>query len=280
MARKKVVFIVPYQFVPARNGGHKAAFGFAEYLAQRTDLLVLSTTNNEPTGQFALIPVFRDIIFKYLNPLVGLKLMIRSTRHKAAFCITHQPFIAIWLMFLKRLFSFQCGVYVQNLEYQRFRSMGRWWWPVLYQIERLVYRKSDFLLFISPDDLAAGVAIFRLDPAKCLTANYGTDRNSPPVDRLIFKNKVRTKHHLPKDDRLFLFFGPQSYQPNLEAVRLIIRQIIPELEAKQVHSYRILICGGGLPEAEQQELARYEQVHYLGFVDHIEDYIYGRRPRT
>ena len=273
MERKKIAFVVPYRFVPPRNGGHKAAHGFAAFLARKSELVVFSTRNNKRSDQFSLVPLFKDVVVKYLNPFVTWRLIRQVARRGMTDCITHQPFIATGMIMLKRWLPFRCGVYVQNLEYQRFRSMGKRWWPLLYLVERFVYRKADFLFFISPDDLAAGVKLFRLDPGKCHTANYGTALLEMPANRSSFREKVLRQHNLPANAVLFLFFGPQSYQPNLEAVRLITRKIYPLLQSPTRFPYHILICGGGLPADERGELDRHQAIHYLGYVEQIEDYI-------
>ena len=102
-----------------------------------------------------------------------------------------------------------------------------------------------------------------------------TELTSRPIPQTGYESRktVLIRHNIPDEARIFLFFGPQSYQPNLEAVRIIARDIVPKLKLTARFPFRVLICGGGLPESEQDELAQSEYIQYLGFVDQIEEYI-------
>ena len=51
-------------------------------------------------------------------------------------------------------------------------------------------------------------------------------------------------------------------------------RIHPRLQAIQEETYRIVICGGGLPKRyDEFSDKRAEGIHYLGFVEDIESYV-------
>ncbi len=269
----KVAFIVPYRFVPPSNGGHRAAYGFAEFLSRKVSLTVISTDNNEANTPFELIPLFKDVPAKYLLPSVARKIVHILMDRGIEQCILHQPFIASWLLAYVKPRGIKLGIYVQNIEFQRFKSLNKWWWPLMRLFEKEVFKRSDFLFFISPNDWESARLLFDIQDKICALANYGTSLKALPTNRAIVEQQIRDSLQLKPDDKIFLFFGPQSYRPNLEAVNIIESEIAPYLRAKAPFNYKILICGGGLPAERQAIFERYEDIQYLGFVEKIEDYV-------
>lgn len=272
---KRFAFLVPYRFVPPKNGGHKAAFGFAEFLSKKHDVHVISTTNNQTDqAPFKLALLFKDTIAKYINPVVALRCRNYFKQHQINQLILFQPFMGIWMLPIARLLGLTFSIYIQNLEYQRFESLHKWWWRLLYALEWRMYRSADVLYFISPDDREAAIPIFKLNPAKCEVVPYGTPYQLQPSNWKTARSIIIEKHGFQEEDFLIIFFGPQTYAPNLQAVELIINQINPILKDKADFPYRILICGGGLP-ASYNKLKDYESagIHYLGFVEDIDLYV-------
>ncbi len=273
--RSKIAFIVPYPFVPPKNGGHKAAFGFADFLSRNCDLVCISTNNNAEEAPFKLIRLFEDRFIKYFSPRIGYRIAQVFRQLGIDYVILHQPFIGLLLFpFLKwRRMSF--AVYVQNVEYQRFRSLGKWWWPVLFAIEWVIYRQAKRLYFISPEDRETATAIFGLGDQKCAVVPYGTYLQAMPKDKQQARATVLRILGIDENSKILLFFGPQSYLPNREAVIAIMEQIHPKLKQKADFRYSILICGGGLPSPirERIDSPNYAEIRYLGFVQDIDLYI-------
>lgn len=270
-----IAVIIPYYFIPPKNGGHHAAFGFCEALAKQCNLVVISTTNNQTTNlPFRLEQLFADRFFKYFSPIVAWRLWRLFKQEQIATCIIQQPFIGLITLPVCRLLGIRLIVYIHNIEFQRFKTIGAWWWRILYFMEWFIYRSADHLFFISPDDLDEAIPIFRLSPEKCTVVPYGTRLIAPPNDREEARKVIINRHELTENEFVILFFGPQSYRPNLEAVERIIHHINPILQEKAKFPYRILICGGGLPK-HYNNLAKYVDQHidYLGFVKDIETYI-------
>lgn len=267
--------IVPYRFIPPTNGGHKAAFGFCDFVSRERDLICISTNNNDLGGTpFQVAPLFRDVKSKYLNPVVAWRIWRFFRREKITHCITHQPFIALLLLPVFWISGVHLMVYVQNIEFQRFRTLGKWWWRLLFLFERLVYRRADHLFFISPDDLPPAIELFGLKSERCSVVPYGTYLQAAPEGGDEARRRAIDRHGWGEDDFLIIFFGPQTYRPNLEAVERIIYKIEPPLREKADFNYRFLICGGGMPSSLRPPIEAGEgRVIYLGFVEDIESYI-------
>ena len=266
-------FVVPYKFVPPANGGQHAAYGLADFVSRRRPLFTVSTLNNEaiPTP-FALVRLFGNRAGRYADPVAAWRLFRLFRRKKVRYCIIHQHFIGLLLKPVLSLLGIPLLIYVQNIEFQRFRSMGKWWWRLIYWSEKIMYRKADFLLFISPDDLETGKQIFELPESRCLLIPYGTYLLRPPGTGRKCRDRIIQRHRLHPDSFLLLFFGAQSYLPNLEAVERIALKIEPRLREKAAFPFRFLICGGGLPKSHDN-LKERPNMEFLGFVDDLEEYI-------
>ena len=270
---KKIAFIVPYDFVPPKNGGHKAAFGFAEFLSKEEELICISTQNNEHTEVFRLERLLPNSPFRYFNPFLGWKTARHLSREQVNYCLFHQPFLCLTFGPFLYLMGIPFGIFVQNIEYQRFRSLKKWWWPLMYCFEWISFKWSRHLFFIAPSDISIAQKQFALAPQKCVALNYGTYEEEMPFDRLLARSQILEQHQFEHQDKLLLFFGPQSYQPNLEAVLFIIDSLYPKLCSQNDFSFQLLICGGGLPKNHRNTIEELPNFHYLGFVDEIEKYI-------
>ena len=271
----KTAFIVPYPFVPPKNGGHKAAYGFAEFLSKKMDLLVISTQNNpEINPPFSLERLLKNAISRYFAPSTIIRCYRLFKQEKIKRCIVHQPFIGLALLLVFKLLSIQFEIYVQNIEFQRFKSMKKWWWRVVFILEWVLLKRADRLLFISHEDQKHAIKIFKLAPKKCITIPYGTPYKKPPNDQSEARKRILKTHGFSSDDFLIIFFGPQTYLPNLQAVELIIDKINPILQEKAAFNYKFIICGGGLPEKHNKLVAyKDKNIAYLGFVEDIDLYV-------
>ena len=97
----KTALVVPYKFAPPVNGGHKAAYGFAEFLSQELDFVCISSHNNANEDlPFSLIKCFKDKIFKYISPFVAWK--IRKNLN------TRKGFLPYSLPALHGYFAYSC----------------------------------------------------------------------------------------------------------------------------------------------------------------------------
>lgn len=267
-----VAVVVPYRFVPPRNGGHKAAFGLCRFLAERTRVTAISTPdNNTEAATFELKSLLSSSVARYVLPGGARRIGRYFMNHDVTHCIAFQPFIALLLFWPCWWRGIRLSIYIQNLEYKRFRSMGKPWWPVVFLVEWLAFRLAGHLYFISPDEVVPGQGVFRLPPNKCSVLPYGTPHSEQP-ERETAREKIQKLHGYSEKECLVIFFGPQTYQPNLEAVDRIVQYIEPAFRQIAAFPYRFLICGGGLPE-HYRGLEAFDRVDYLGYVEDIEAYV-------
>lgn len=272
----KIGVIIPYKFIKPTNGGHAAAYGFCTFLSKKKDVIVLSTVNNDDEAEipFTLMKLFTDRFYKYFSPIVAARLFYFLRNEGVTHCIIQQPFIGLIVLPITKLLGIKLFVYSHNIEFERFRSIGRWWWGLVKIIERMIYRGANGIFFISEDDLKTSIPIFKLNPKYCLSVPFGTFYASMPFVKEHTKAKIISRHHLQPDGLILLFFGSLSYQPNTEALVYILKEINPLLLKRNDFNYKILICGSGLPEKfDNLDEYKTQHIEFVGFVENIEEYI-------
>ncbi len=272
---KKILAIAPYPYLPFFSGGQKFIAQFMEQLANETALTVIGVESNDTSQirNYRLLPWLKKSFTRYMD----LRLISRISRevkaggYRALIC--EHPYHAWLAIMISRRTGIPWYLHTHNIEYQRFRSMGKWWWPILRSYERMAFRKADKLFFITPEDSAFAVNNWRVDSEKCIDLPFGVMIPGYPADKAAKKKVIAARHGLADDELLILFNGLLSYPPNLNALMVILDQINPLLMGEPGFRYRIVICGKGLPEP-LNGLTGYTDKHivYAGFVDDIESY--------
>ncbi len=269
----KTVIITPYKFIPPKNGGTNLSYHFAKNVSEVYPVTALSTFNNDsPEDDFILVKLFKDRKTKYFNPLLSIKFFRFFKKNKIKTCILHQPFLGFILLPILKVLNITLIVYVHNIEYQRFKTIGKWWWWILKPYEKLVYKNASKLFCISKDEIPELTKEFKIKNDKCILIPYGTYLQSSPNQALTFelRKSLSGKHNLNVKSFWILFFGPISYQPNAEAIHLLCEKIYPKLlEHNSKTEFNILICGGKKEMSEQKN----NPIKHLGYVDDIDKYL-------
>lgn len=274
MGRSPLAIVAPYPFAPARSGGHKAVSAYVRYLSAAWPTICISTTNNAELEGVEQVPLFDDRPSKYFDPRVGWRIRRLLQKRQVRYLGLQHHYHGLLLRPFLLGLDIDVFIFSHNIEFERWRSIGKWWWPAMKWTERSVYRWADAVFFISCHEQQRAPKLFGLKPQNCHYAPYPIDQAKSPPFTLDNRNTIVDRHGFKSNDKLLLFFGPQTYPPNLQAVEDIVFRIHPQLQAKNTDSYRILICGGGLPERYQKFTDKQsEGIHYLGFVEDIETYI-------
>ena len=273
---KKVLAIAPYPYLPYFSGGQKFIAQFFEYLGKEIDLTVISVAENDFTlaKSYKIIPLLKKSFSRYLDRSLISKVVTLTKQEGFDTIICEHPYFA-WLTFAVRK---QTGVKVilhtHNIEYQRFRSTGRWWWPVLKIYEKRSFEKADALFFISPEEKDFAITKWKIPEEKCIDLPFGVEIKSYPEDRPTCRQTIAQKHGINNDEKILLFNGLLNYKPNLDALKIILDKINPLLISQPSLFYKIIICGKGLPD-EMNSLKEYagKNIVFAGFVDSIEPYL-------
>jgi len=271
---KKVVNIVPYPYLPYFSGGQKLIAHFNHYLGEQCVLHVAGTADNDAAlaDTYTFHPILKKSRFRYAD--IGSFLRIRSLikKEQISTVIIEHPYLG-WLGWaLKATCKIKLVVHTHNIEYERFRTLGKSWWPMLKYYESFVLRQADKVFCITEDDRHWMINKMNLQAEKCMVVPYGITQKQMPDDKQHSKIALSKRHHFDPQHALFLFNGLLDYKPNLDALHVILEKINPLL-LKSNLQYNIIITGKKLP-AELNKLKAWNHVHihYAGFVDDIDLY--------
>jgi glycosyltransferase involved in cell wall biosynthesis len=276
--RKKILVVASYQYIPYFSGGQKSIAQFLDYLGGESDLTVISVAANDTS----LIKSYRHLPWlkrrsssRYTDLSLPSKItgLLRSENFDNI--IWEHPYYTWLAKWIRSRTGIRTMLHIHNIEFQRFRSTGKWWWPILKIYERAFFRLADLDLFVSPDDLAFAVNEWGIPSSRCLELAFGVEISGHPQDRDTCKEILRQKHAITPGEKILLFNGLLDYQPNVDALRIILEDVNPLLLQAGLR-YRIIICGKGLP-AEWNGLESYagSNITYAGFVDDITIYFKG-----
>lgn len=272
---KKVLVIAPYVYLPWYSGGQKFIGQFLQYLGQKTDLTVISVAANDSSlaTNYRLIPLLKKSFSRYYDFSLVKKITAIVKENGFDTIIWEHPYYA-WLAYrIRRRTGVRTFIHTHNIEHLRFKSTGRWWWPLLKWYEKRCFKKADGIFFITPEDKEFAIRQWGIAPARCFDLPFGVEITSFPADRDDCKKEISIRHNIPSDEKIFLFTGALEYKPNLDALDVILNKINPLLMNLPGLKYKIVVCGKGLP-AGMQELKEYtdKNIIYAGFAAAIDVY--------
>jgi glycosyltransferase involved in cell wall biosynthesis len=271
---KKVLAIAPYTYLPYYSGGQKSIARFLHHLGQQTDLAVISVAENDCAlaTTYEMIPLLKNSFSRYYDTKLVKKITVVIKERGIKTVIWEHPYYA-WLAFrIRKKTGVKTIIHTHNIEYQRFKSTGRWWWPFLKWYEKWCLRKADGIFFTTPEDKQFAVNKWKIEPSKCFNLPFGIEIKEYPADRSLSKQEICKRHHIFPDEKILLFTGALAYKPNLDAQKIILEKINPLLMAKSLR-YKIIICGKGLPAAMNNlEVYKEQHIIHAGFAADIENY--------
>lgn len=277
--KPKIAALISYPVYPAKMGGQKGIAFFYRNLLQKMPVALLGIKGQVPDADAA--PFFHGILstsrLRYLNPLlyVILKKFLRDKQIHSL--IIEHPYYGWLAWMLKKFAGIQIIVHSHNIESERFKTTGKWWWKIMRSYECWTHQFADFSFFITAEDKEWAIMHYGINPKKCEVIPYGSDMAHIPTpeEKLNARNRLCRLYGLTGNEKIFLFNGTLNYGPNLSALHFILNNLNPLL-IQQSADYRIIICGKGLPP-EMNELAAYQakSVIYAGFVNNIEMYFLG-----
>jgi len=266
-----VISIVPYKFLPPKIGGQKGIAIFNKYFSEHVQLTCVTVEDNENeyAKGYETIPFFSASPLRYINPFVLFKLRKLVRRKKATHILLEHPYMGWMALFLKKWTSTKLIVHSHNIEGLRFRTIGKWWWKILWQYEKWVHRQADYNFFIHEEDRQYAIKNFRLAANRCIVMTYGIEVSSVPSQQELqdAKDCVKEKHAISEDEKILLFTGSFNYKPNRDAFEAIDKIIAPLL-AQKGFAFKALICGPWLDTS----LSTHTNVVIAGFVDDISLY--------
>ncbi|MFT3934714.1 MAG: glycosyltransferase [Chitinophagaceae bacterium] len=274
-----IISLVSYPFLPAKLGGQKGIALFNKYFAKHCRLVCITTQNNDPAAAdgYKVVNTISSSPLRYMNIFLFFPIYKAIKKEKATHLILEHPYYG-WLgILLKWASGVKLVVHSHNIESLRWKTLGKWWWPVLALYEKFTHRQADYNFFIRAEDKTYAIEHFGVKEQKSITVTYGIEWNTIPSaeEKEKCKAGLQETHSFGTNETVFLFNGSLDYLPNLDAVVTIVEKLNPVLLQSGMQ-YKIIICGKGLP-SNMNELKEYadKNIIYAGFVDDITRYFKG-----
>lgn len=271
-----VLSLVWYKVLPPQFGGQKGIALFSRYLAEHMPLTLLCSDNNIPDKplNYHLRPLLPVSKWQFISPAVWKKISREQEAVKAEVLLLEHCYYGLTGWWLHQKTGIPVVVHSHNIEYQRFRQQGKWWWPVLFLLERFTHRHAQLNLFKTPRDLQTAIDRFQLDPAKCMVIPYGLEDSyvPDPGTRRAARAELGARHGIGNGQKIILFNGTLDYAPNAEAVEHLVKKILPLLE----DVYTVVVCGRLVdPKFKKIIELKAERFVFAGFVEDIQRYFQG-----
>jgi glycosyltransferase involved in cell wall biosynthesis len=276
----KLLSLVWYKVLPPRFGGQKGIAEFNRYLAAHFPLTCLCSSNNIPVGDEPYdicpdLPVGRSQV---LNPNAWRKVVDTASQGRFTHLILEHAYYGLPAVWLRRRKGIFLIAHAHNIEFQRFRELGKWWWPALRMLEAAVQRRADLNLYKTDSDRQEAIRSFSLDPSRCMVVPYGLTRERVPEPRERSEARARIGRSLgiPAGEKILYFNGTLDYGPNADALRTLVKDILPALASTLGQPFRLVVTGRNIkPGFGDLDELRHD--HYLnaGLLDDVSDLYLG-----
>ena len=270
----RVLTLMPYKFLPPKLGGQKHFAFFFKFFSALVNTTCVTVKDNDITyvKEYEVLNIIQNGKMRYVNPFYFFTLKKIIKQKQISHLMIEHPYYG-WLGILLKLFcKVKLVIRSQNIEAERFKSIGKWWWGILWNYEKLTHRYADYNFFIQQDDEKYGIEKYRLAPEKCFIITYGFELTEPPTkqERDTAKQIISSLYNIPNGEKILLFNGSLNYKPNKDALDNILININPLLLAAADYKYKIIVCGSNL-EDSYNGLKDYadKNIIYAGFVDDI-----------
>lgn len=278
--RVHLLTLISYKFLPAKLGGHLAHLYFHNYISQYLDSIVVAKKSNDVVTElevvkFELIPLFGRKYSPYipLSYFFDLIQIVREKKIDVLMC--SHPYMGITGYAVSRVSNIPMITYSHNIESERFKTLGKWWWKILFYYEKWVMSKSRLTFFVTEEDKQWAVENYKLNPAHCIVSPFGINLSEKPIKDKSYRINLCRKLAINTDTKILYFAGSYNYYPNDEAVEFIIDEIYPRLIEKR-DDFVILIVGKGLNETLKEKITQTKgKIVYLGFVEDIREILYS-----
>lgn len=268
--------IVPYRVIPVSTGGQLSIVDLHHHMGMYCHDNMVSTSNNDDESKysFKIHRVFPPVIKRYLPyyKYNAIKKIAKDNNVKYICC--DHPYMGLTAIRLSKELGVPWFLRSHNIESERFKTLGKVWWPVMRRFESYMMHKSDGVFFITQEDGEWAAKHYKLDKAKCHTILHGTILSTAPAKDAHAKAKqlLAGELNLDADVPWLYFLGALDYKPNHDAIVYILDEILPRLDKHGI-KYQLLLAGKGLSEELKNRIAQMPNGKYVGFVKDLNDFL-------
>jgi len=141
--------------------------------------------------------------------------------------------------------------------------------PYKLAIERKAVKNADLILSVSNSDKKHLCHLYGLHDSRIVVIPNGVNMDE---FQKYSKINARKKLGFTESEKVILFHGQMAWKPNREAVKLIMTYILPKVYSKYPN-VMFLIIGEYSEILEKQYFNNTKNVHFLGFVKNLANYI-------
>ena len=243
-----------------------------QYLATVCEDHVAGTTDNKMSDEwrFQFHPVFQPKTSRYIPfaNTAALTSLGRKVGAEAVWC--EHPYMAPTASRVAARLGVKWYLRSHNIESERFRELGKKWWPIMARYEGWAMRAAAGTFFVTAEDADWAARHYKLPHERAFVAPYGTPLESAPAVDTDVKARVAAALGLDAQKQWLYFLGAMNYTPNSDAVRYILDEVLPRLTDDSI----VLFAGKGLPDDLQQQVKDTNgRARYLGFLPDLHDFL-------
>ncbi len=262
---KKILIISPYDIFPPKNGGERRIYLITKELSKNNNVTMIGPKSKSKNDlNINYIELFEDNPKEKILNLNVIKYLINKEKESKV------RLEYIWQGINIVLAGRSYVLDEFDIVFLRFKRTGNWLWPLIYLYELLICSFADKVICVSEVDKSYLVKYFKLNPNRIEIIEN-------PVDKTIFypsnrnNKRIRRELEIKNNEKMILFFGQLNYKPNIQALEIIKKEIIPGLNKRKLN-YKLVICGKGDGKGMLKNY-RDKNLIFKGFVDKIQDYI-------
>jgi len=209
--------------------------------------------------------VSETTLFYAIDPYLVAKLLFVCKKESVDLIQCEFPTTIFPSFLVKSLFSIPLVYDAHNVESERLRSMkevSKLYAAFVAQMEILGARISDKVFVVSEKDKEQLIALnIPCNKIKVIPNSVEIDKFSPAVDGMTVRNKYGLNGKM-----VFILHGSLSYQPNKEAIAILLNDIMPVILKKYPNCHLLLVG------KDPSEISK-PNVLVTGFVENLPEYI-------
>jgi hypothetical protein len=269
-----ILSIIPYRVLPATSGGHLGIIQAHHALGNLCKDHLIGTMDNagDEHYSFDLHRIFSTGPERYI-PYRYYRQMKRFAKAYDISCIwCDHPYMMPTALAVGDNLRLPVYMRSHNIESDRFRTLGKKWWRLMFWFEQYAMRSATGVFFVTEEDAVWAQQHYKLPVSKCHVFPFGTTMSAAPAGHEAAKQQLASEWSVSADKPWLYFLGALDYYPNIQAVEFIVNEVMPRLD-KAGEDYQVFIAGKNLPQELQQKIAGMQKIKYLGFIPDIDQFL-------